>query len=145
MRSRGRDSSSALGVIHGTVVICLDLSVRARQIKPGPASRIAIGRVGIGGASVVMALGRSIFGTWERLGSFDDGGDEASFNMPFDVAVQQPHTRVVGAEAKHSMAMVLDHDCVTADGRLRDIWVVCSSKVATVNGRALQDLELVAV
>ena len=46
------------------------------------------------------------------LGSLDDGRGKTGLEMPFDVAVEQPDTRVVGMEADGNILLRWDQDSV---------------------------------
>lgn len=55
-------------------------------------------------------------GLLEGGGGFDHGGDEAGRDVPFDVAVEEPDARVIGAEAQDYVAVWADHEGIAAHG-----------------------------
>ena len=55
-------------------------------------------------------------GLLEDIGGFDHGGDEARGDVPFDMAVEEPDARVIGAETDDEVAVGADHEGVAAHG-----------------------------
>jgi len=142
----GRRRSSALlsWRVHGAVILIGNLAVGTGQVETLLASSVAVGRIRIGSASVIVALRRSLLRLGECLGSLYDSGHQASLDVPFHVAVQEPDTGVISAETHDNVAVVLYHDSITANGGLGNI-LVLTSEVAAIDGSSLQDLELMAV
>lgn len=65
--------------------------------------------------------------------------------MPLDVAVEEPHAWVVGAEAQDDVALGSDEDGVAAHGRGREGGVIGSIVESCFFGAAVDRLEDVAV
>ncbi len=59
---------------------------------------------------------RECEGFLEGEGGFDHGGDETGCDVPFYVAVEEPDTGVVGAEAEDDVAVWVDHYGVAFHG-----------------------------
>lgn len=91
-----------------------------------------------------MVLRRAHFrlrkGLW-----YPDGGHQPGHNVPFDVTVKQPDARVIGSEEQDGIAVILHHDRVSAERRRRDVSVVLTREVSSVDIGSLQDLEMVTV
>lgn len=75
---------------------------------------------------------------------FDESAGQPLGDVPFDMAVDEPNSWVIGAEAKHRVPMVLHHDGIPFHRGRRDICKV-AIEVAALGDRALQNLELMAV
>lgn len=88
-------------------------------------------------------------GFLELQGRFDDGGDQARRDVPFDVAVEEPDTGVVGAESDHKVAARSHHEGIPAHRDLRQVCVcgdVAGGEVVSgVFVGTHDDLEAVAV
>jgi hypothetical protein len=68
----GRGCSLRIAMIQSTVAPRRDRIVEATEIGSIITSSIATDRSGIGSADLIVALGRSILGLGESLGSLDD-------------------------------------------------------------------------
>lgn len=60
--------------VQSAVGTGLSLSVKTGHVETGVASGIAANGLGVGSASVVVALRRRVDGLREGLGGLDDGG-----------------------------------------------------------------------
>ena len=74
---------------------------------------------------------------------FDHRGDEAGGDVPLDMAVEEPDTWIIGAEAHHDVAARWDHEGVAPHGHCRESFV--ADVVACVFGGADDGLEGVPV
>ena len=52
----------------------------------------------------------------EMVWSFDHGGHKTRGDVVFDVAMEEPYTGVVSAEAPYRPCILVQHDCVSAYG-----------------------------
>lgn len=61
----------------------------------------------------------------------DHGHDQPAVHVPFDVAVEEPHTRVVGAEAEDSVTRRTNKDGISTHGDLgkRDVGRVVEASI----------------
>ena len=75
----------------------------------------------------------------------DDSGNEPRGNVPLDVAVEEPDTRVVGAEAEDGVAVGVDEDGVATHGRCGEVRGSGGVVEAGFVLAAVDDLEGVAV
>ena len=76
---------------------------------------IAFGRQLLGNAAINV-IARDTDGFLQDIGGFNHGGDQARGNVPFDMAVEEPDARVVGAETNDEVAVGSDHEGVAAHG-----------------------------
>jgi len=93
-----------------------------REILPSQVKEV----LGIGGciasnrdacvAARFVVVFRYLEGLLDVEGGFDQGGDETAINVPFDVAVEEPDTRVIGLEPEDKMAERIDHKSVSSHG-----------------------------
>ena len=65
--------------------------------------------------------------------------------MPFNMAVEEPHSGIVRPEANHKIAVRLDPQGVSSHGRLRHANAVVIDVRAGLFLGAVDDLEVVAV
>ena len=59
----------------------------------------------------------------QLIRTLDHRGHEPGFDMPFDVTVEQPYPRVVGAVPDHEVGLDVRHDGVSFHGVLREVTV----------------------
>jgi hypothetical protein len=77
---------------------------------------------------------------------FYDGSGQASADVPFNVAMNELNTRIIGFETKNNVAAAVDPDRVSSPwdcGKILSI--VSDARVENVGSRAGHDLELVAM
>lgn len=125
-------------------VVGIEIGRCSGQIKPvvGVTSCVALGWETLRLAQLVVVVGNGLL-LGKHVGRFDHGCDQAGFNVPLDVAMEQEDTWVVGLEAQHNVAASVDLNCVTTRryfGNFDFLWVVGSIGI-----RAGNDLEGVAV
>lgn len=77
------------------------------------------------------------------LGRFDHGDGEAGLDVPFDMAVEEPHTRIIGREAQHDVGLNVGHDGVPPQRAGGEVSV--SGEGACIRAGALDDLKRMAV
>jgi len=81
----------------------------------------------LGITRVVMVL-RYALGILQFERSFNHGRDQTTVHMPFDVAMEEPNTWVVGLESDEEVALRPDHQHISAHGnggeRRMVAWVV---------------------
>lgn len=81
----------------------------------------------------------------KHLRGLDHRRRQAAVHVPFNVAVEEPHARVVSSEADHEVARRLDYEGVAAHGHSGDRVGECSVEVHCVVVAPGDDLEGVAV
>jgi hypothetical protein len=121
------------------------LAAQIRQVQRIPCC-IALGRhISIFAAQQVVL--RDLTGKLglDVQGRLDDGGDEPGRDVPFDVAVEEPHTRVVGAKSEDGVAVGVDEDRVAAHRGGREVFLDGGVVEAGFIVAAMDDLESVAV
>ena len=92
---------------------------------------------------ILRYLTRKLFLDIERR--LDDRRDEPRCNVPLDVAVKQPHARVIGAKAQHDVAVGIHEDGVAAHGSGGESFGFGRVVETCVVFAAVDDLEGVAV
>ena len=75
----------------------------------------------------------------------NDGSYKARGNMPFDVAMEQPYARVVGAEAKDNVTIGVHEDGVTTHRSRRELRNVARIVETCVVIAPMDELEGMAV
>jgi hypothetical protein len=93
-------------------------------------------------ADVDVLLGDGV--VVELLGRLDEGRREAHLNVPFNVAVEEEDTGVVGGEAQDGVGVGVDSQDVTAGGSSAGARVATAPNTG-IRGSPLDDLELMAV
>lgn len=128
----------------------------------GVAGGVALRRNSVPMAHILVG-GRDADGLLQDLRRFDEGGREAGFDVPLDVAVEQPDACmfdqfglessngicrvliwIVGLEAQHEVAVCKDGDSVAAHGDCREIGRVAVVG-ASVWGRSCDNLDMMTV
>ncbi len=85
------------------------------------------------------------FEVTEVIRSFDEGRLETRGDVVFDVAMEEPDAGIIRLESPDRVAILVQHDGVSADGCRGDVGGVCAGPDSSVRGRSFEDLELMAV
>ena len=81
----------------------------------------------------------------QMIRRFHERGHQTRSDVIFDMAMKQPHARIIGAESPHRVAVLVEHDGVATDGRGRNVGGVGAGPSPRVRPRALEHLVLVSV
>lgn len=109
----------------------------------GVAGSIALDRnILLGAGSAVVIRDGKVA---EHLRGLDDGSSQTHLNVPLNVAVEEVHARVGSLETQHSVRVAHDGDGITTGRLLVQASAVGTGPVTSAGGRALEDLEVVAV